>query len=617
MARFVVGRSRERTFVALVVLILFATSLGHGQYTGIWIDATSPAYTNNAAGDMCKAINNAYLAAPFNAVIDARGFSGVQACNSPSFNNPNGTGNPKSVTLLLPQNATVVVSWPQWTPEYAHTVDGGNDGNDFGVGSIWALCGPNLSYWSSGSCSVIPNWYSLGVTVPQFPGKIQLGNITGTTTRSATCPLTCANLTPNQVIVVEKSSVSGDNGYQTLTPTGVTCTTTCTITWFNTAGASGTGTSALAFSGLVFSVPHAKFPASTSTVGTQPVGNYACAWCIGGQGATAGSGWNQIGLDYKIRNFRVDFGGNTNVFALYSMNTQEGSIWENVFAVDFPTDTNSTTPGNAAVFFADRTESPTGAGNFTIRGIHTGSYGMTGSCSNCWGGGFEHEDITVSFNAPSCSSVPTAWVTQVPNGPTFNAVIGNNGSGGCSTPPVPTCTVSGSPSSFGGNLVTTASCAVTVSLTFPFVINQVQISGGSGYNTGFLGGAMKYVGEMTLAGGGATTNCVNGTPKCLEGGIFGDGLSGGVYGEIHCEFLKGNCRDIGTENPMQGGTFLATDTSQTVAGYAVHLGKGADGTQLIQGTETFLGTSLILDDNNGVNNTTISTTACPIPTGSG
>ncbi len=558
----------------------------YGQFTNAWIDATSSTYTANANGDMCKAINNAYVSAPFNAVIDARGFSGLQACNSPLF-----TAN-KSVTLLLPENAIVVVSWPQWTPADPHTIDGGNTGNDTNTGLIWALCGPNSHSvsssitWNSGpsTCTFSNSFGNL--TVPQFPGKISLTTITGSgTVRTATCATSqCSSFTVNQVIVVENSSRSNDNGYQTLTSVS-----SSQIQWAGTDMTAASG--ADAFSGLKFSMPHGKFPASTATISGSLVGNYACVWCDGGIGASIGSGWNNGAFDSKVRNFRIDFGGNNNVFGLYSLNVQEGSTWENIAAVDFPNDGSA--PANAGVFFLDRTESPTTYGNVTIKGIHSSGTNMAvGNCSNCWGGGFEGSNTVITLNGTGCNFPPTAWVTQVSGAKPTTAAIGNNGGGACSSV---TCSVSGNPSSFGALPNTSAMC--TAHLTSGKVDN-ILFSGGSGFGPP-QAGAMKYVGEMTFAGFSPTI-CTDPSAKCIAGGTFYDGISGGVYGETHCEFMTGNCRDIGVESAVLGGTFLATDTSPSAAGYVVHLGNGADGTQTILSTVTSL-SSLILDESQSGN----------------
>jgi len=101
MARF--DCFRKRTVVMLFVLTLLMPSLVLAQYTSAWVDATSPVYTSGTSGDMCRAINNAYLSANFTGTVDARGFTGTQACTVNPFDAAN-----KPVELLLNRTVNIV-----------------------------------------------------------------------------------------------------------------------------------------------------------------------------------------------------------------------------------------------------------------------------------------------------------------------------------------------------------------------------------------------------------------------------------------------------------------------------------------------------------------------------
>lgn len=108
-----------------------------------------------AGADMCAKINAAYLAlGTAGGVVDARAFTGSQACNSNPFSGKN-----YSVVLLL-GGVTVVTSVPWYTPQQSHTIQGIG-----GTGTIIQACGPAAPGWSgtTSKCTVG------GVAVSQFP----------------------------------------------------------------------------------------------------------------------------------------------------------------------------------------------------------------------------------------------------------------------------------------------------------------------------------------------------------------------------------------------------------------------------------------------------------------
>jgi hypothetical protein len=134
----------------LALVVLFAPVISRAQYTNAWVDASSPVFTNGTNGDICLAINNAYLSAGFTGTIDARGFTGPQACNTQPF-----VGANKYVELLLNRNVQIVTSQSWWTPQVGHIIDGGTNGNNSNQGAILAACGPGNHFWvsPSGPCS--------------------------------------------------------------------------------------------------------------------------------------------------------------------------------------------------------------------------------------------------------------------------------------------------------------------------------------------------------------------------------------------------------------------------------------------------------------------------------
>lgn len=112
-----------------------------------------------SGSDWCAKVNAAYLALPSSGgVIDARGFSSPQACNSNPYHGAN-----KSVIVLLP-SGIIVSSVPWYTPSTPNAIFGTVSGNgNSNQGSIIDFCGPQSGTWGGANCT------ANAVTVPQFP----------------------------------------------------------------------------------------------------------------------------------------------------------------------------------------------------------------------------------------------------------------------------------------------------------------------------------------------------------------------------------------------------------------------------------------------------------------
>lgn len=112
--------------------------------------------------DMCAKISAACQSANSNGVIDARQFTGAQACNSNMFASCN-----KTVNLLLNPNVLIVASVPQFTPSLPHRIDGGVAGNVLGTsGATITACGPQSPSGAGWNNTTLT---CLSGTVPQFP----------------------------------------------------------------------------------------------------------------------------------------------------------------------------------------------------------------------------------------------------------------------------------------------------------------------------------------------------------------------------------------------------------------------------------------------------------------
>ena len=363
----------------------------------LYLDATQ-----FAGADMCAQINTAYSAAAFNAVIDARGFTGFQACNSNPFHGKN-----MSVQLLL-GNTQIVTSVPWWPPQNAHSIEGSAAGNSANnQGTILIACGPGAptsANWNGTNSTCTVN----SISIPQFPNA----------------------------------------------------TTT-----------------------LTFNVPHGPFP----------TGTYACMICDGGQGTSEGSGWNSNAFAGVLKNVKLHFGGNNNVFGYYTENEQERSAFEESFCGFY----GST---NDACTFHDRTEAPTGQAGPTHFAIHDSNLNpnLSADSSSDYGVVVEGSDITIAFTQGTCASLPTAWVTSVSGAGAVTAtLIGNNGGSGCGTTH-PTCTITGAPPTYQGTLVTNATCTPVISSG---VVTSLTIGGtNSGYPQGFIGGGPDEINNFTAAG---------------------------------------------------------------------------------------------------------------------
>jgi hypothetical protein len=298
-----------------------------------------------------------------------------------------------------------------------------------------------------------------------------------------------------------------------------------------------------------FNVHHGPYPASSVT---QP--DYTCMICDGaqGNGAYPGgvNGWNSDAFGSHIHNLRLDMGGNSNIFGLYTLNEQELSEWDHIQCAGW----NSSGAKNRACWFVDRTESSTnqsGPGSFVVDQIQLGANNVTTAPVGDYGGLYEGSRITIQFSGGSCTSPgPAAAVTSVVpatlplTGAAINAVqvtYGHcpsgapasvqatypNGSGSlsaCNYPSVtPTryCWNNGLPQLGNATLAISGSNPITLTVT----------NGGSGYPFGFVGG-MKSISNMTF------TDASNGAPPTngvINGGQLIDGSHTQSVNAIHCE----------------------------------------------------------------------------------
>lgn len=155
--------------------------------SGGYVDATQfPSNRTGFPNDICAKINYALNFAAGNTIppvspatvftIDARGFTGVQACNSNPFGIPPGrtAGLNLPIRLLL-GNVVIVTSAPWFTPAFAHSIQGIVPGFQFTgfEGTVIAACGPGLNGVNGINYNVntsSPNTCSwAGGSVPQFP----------------------------------------------------------------------------------------------------------------------------------------------------------------------------------------------------------------------------------------------------------------------------------------------------------------------------------------------------------------------------------------------------------------------------------------------------------------
>jgi hypothetical protein len=561
----------EATLVAkacLALFVLLAPSLAVGQFTGAYVDASSPIFTANYGGDMCKAINNAYLSLGlsstalggagtaslgfFSGTIDARGFTGVQACKTPPFQQAN-----IPVQLLLNCNVVIVTQVGWLTPQLPHEINGCAAGRVLpspitDVGAILQACGPSAPGWSLGSLAC-------NVPVEGFPASVSV-----------------ARIVPN----------------------------------------------------LTFNVHHGPYPSSIA-----PGLNYTCMICDGAQGdpnfIPAYNGWDLDAFGSHIYNLRLDAGGNSNIFGLYTLNEEELSEWKYIQCGGWQNGTLSTVSAqNRACWFIDRTEASTrapgcvgscggqsGPGNFVVDQITLGS-GSTNSNTPVgdYGGIYEGSDITLEFTG-GCTIEPVAFVTAlVPSGSggglTPSGVRFQSLGSSCSSGPTITATYPFSTGTFTSGVWSNAPVSGGAHLTIGVTGGHVDpttlsITAAGVFPVGFVGG-MKSISNMTFTGAASS-----GTTLPINGGLLGDGAATQRIDSIHCEKMTGDCLAVGTFAYQPGGQFSNLNSNVDVAGATVHLGVGIDNGQVVVNSTAFPLTStktILQDDANLVSGSPLTLT---------
>jgi hypothetical protein len=498
--------------VCCILLIFLVPALCYGQFTGAWLDASSSIFAANTGGDMCKAINNAYLSVGlatgtfFTGTIDARGFTGVQACNTDPFS---GSQN-HYIYLLLNSNVQIVTSVGWFTPQRAHVIDGGAPGSEdiptsTDLGARIVACGPTAPHWTGTECDI---------------------------------------------------------------PFG---STTVPVLEINT--------------NLKFNVHHGPFAA----------GNYTCILCIGG----GQSGWNTDAFGAVLKGVRVELGGNSNIFGVYTKNAQETSEWSKIRCGGYGANSNS------ACAFVDRVEASTpgqsGPDNFLIDDWSIGA-NLTADGVNDYGVVSEGEDVVIEFTGMTCTtSYPLAFVTGVTSGGVITSAQLQSVGSGCTG------------TSLGANAYypnTTGSFSLgqwtntpqNGGATFNVILSGGSVStfglllGGTGYPGSFLGGP-RAIKNVTVVG-----STVGASVYRLNGGIVIDGDATVNVDSVHCEKMvntngTGDCVQAGTFGFKAGGVFSNINSNSNVQGANLHFGKGIDNNQVVTSNAS-LATNLIVDDKN-------------------
>lgn len=463
--------------------------------------------------DMCAKINNACTAKlpSSGGTIDARGFSGPQACNSDPF-----AGCNKPLTLMLGA-AQIVSSVPWSTPQVAFQMygSGAASGPANITGTLIQACGPAAPTWVTTNCSVG------GVTVPRFPNAT------------------------NQ---------------------------------------------------LTFTIQHGPYAAGT----------YACLICDGAQsGGSFGVGWQTDSFRHILGpEIKVSLGGNNNAFGIYNMNCQEGCKYTGIAFGDIGS-INATVPANAAAVFWDRTEAPTSASgptHFSAEDLHINTKATVDPVASAPVNGIviEGASDTVVMTQGSCAVQPTAYVVGVSTGAITSIGVGNDGngntagSGGCNVTP-PTCTIYGAPSTYGGALVSGATCTVTVGsrtingISQTNVVTAVVASGGG--NTGYNNGPQADGPHRLLS----NTAQGSANPGRMTAGLVIDGVNNPVVVSFHGEQSTDCAIKVGTYSLVRNGVFLGVSGPSTLA-CGVREGAAADGGQTFNSVASTSGNFNLMQD---------------------
>jgi hypothetical protein len=368
----------------------------------------------------------------------------------------------------------------------------------------------------------------------------------------------------------------GLNGVAGITYATVTSPHKCTF------GASG-------------SVP--TFPQAGSSVltfnfihGPFPTGTYSCVICGGGEDSTGdGNGWNMLGAGEEIHDLRIDVGGNNNIFAYYTMNEMERSLYQLIRFGGFGSALSGASTNAAGMFFDD-TESPNGQPGPARNVIRESTFtGDVGACSTCYGIAYEGSKYTIVF--PSCTGAnpPIAEVTTVSGGSITGMQVVYGGSvGGCAPGSSTTYTVYAAPSTYGASPISgsgtaseNASQQVTGITAFP--------SGSSWPQPGFTGGPT--IENVNLFSGSSVG-------QTITDGVWMQGVVNPNVGHLHCQGTSGYCEHYGESQPMGGGVFTTHDTLSNASGL-VDLGPGIDNNQTFLTLASQSG-NLVFDEKNGV-----------------
>jgi hypothetical protein len=345
---------------------------------------------------------------------------------------------------------------------------------------------------------------------------------------------------------------------------------------------------------LKFNVHHGPFAAA----------NYTCILCIGG----GQSGWNTDAFGAVLKGVRIELGGNSNIFGVYTKNAQETSEWSKVRCGGYGSNYLTMHPlgnSNSACAFVDRVEASapgqSGPDNFVIDDWSIGA-DLFADGVNDYGIVSEGEDVVIEFTGMTCTiSYPVAFVTGVTAGGVItSAQLQSVGSGCTGATPGATAwypnTTGGFSSGQWSNTPQNGGATFSVILTMGSVSTFGLLLGGTGYPGSFLGGP-RAIKNVTVVG-----STVGASVYRLNGGIVIDGDATVNVDSVHCEKMvntngTGDCVQAGTYGFKAGGVFSNINSNSNVQGANLHFGKGIDNNQVVTSNAS-LATNLIVDDKN-------------------
>ncbi|MGO9649365.1 MAG: hypothetical protein ACLPOO_15065 [Terriglobales bacterium] len=478
-------------------------------------------------------------------MIDARSFTGVQACNSNPF-----AGFNLSVRLLL-GNVFIVTSVPWWTPQADHSIEGVATGTYSStlpslsaMGTTIAACGAGLNHtviWGGSSC--------LGGAVNVFPN--------GPTGVPATLPAFTVPHGPFQNLTANANACllcgGGENG--TL-PEG---------SGWNSNGAG------------------------------EQISNVTLD--LGG-GNGAGTGPAVFGYYSLSSQERTTFSNMK--WADYSPQGGAGYFFDRTEA---PTGTGAPGAPNPAGATRPvlRDQSLVGAGptcpNLLCYGIVQEGANITIAFGS------------TSSTTAACNPYPILWVTGVnSSGMITGVAIGYGGNCPLSTRSLLTCNIYGASASYPwnttGNLDPFAPCLSLLTFSGSGISSiALPISSASGFPPfplGFSSGGMILENVNMFASPGLIQDglWMDGVVNPLIGHLHCQGMS--------TTAPLGYCEHIGAGNPVTGGTFLTHDTLD-IAGGLADLGLAVDGSQtFVSMRATASGQDIIFDEKNNVHLTALA-----------